>query len=142
MDSTTALSYGSPFPDGDLLMSDTSSSPSIFMLSNPPPRSVRNTSASVRGKPSVANAAMTRPAVRPVSALWPAMLLFARSMSRHAYAHLPPTRTYVRPPARWVRGSQPSNSRSRMFASPASSARVLCGLNVLRAYAPACPAVS
>ena len=30
----------------------------------------------------------------------------------------------------------------RMFASLASLTRVLCGLNVLRAYAPACPAVS
>ena len=105
MDSTTALSYGLPFPDGDLLMSNTSSSPSILALPNPPPRSVRNTSTPVRGKSSVANAAMTRSAVRLVSALWPAMLLFARSMSRHTYAHLPPTRTYVRSLARWVRGS-------------------------------------
>ena len=53
----------------------------------------------------MANAAMTRSAVRPVSALWPAMLLFARPDSRHAYAHLPSTRTYVRSLARWVRGS-------------------------------------
>ena len=95
-------------------MSNTSSSSSIFALSNSLPRSVWNTSTSVRGKSSVANAAMTRSAVRPVSALWPAMLLFARSMSRHTYAHLPPTRTYahlpptrtyVRSLARWVRGS-------------------------------------
>ena len=62
--------------DGDLLMSNTSSSPSIFALSNPPPWSVWNTSTSVRGKSSVANAAMTRSAVRPVSAPWPAMLVF------------------------------------------------------------------
>ena len=64
MDSTTALSYGSPFPDGDPPMSNTSSSPSILASSNPPPRSVWNTSTSVRGKSSVANAAMTRSAVR------------------------------------------------------------------------------
>lgn len=52
----------------------------------------------------MANAAMTRPAARPVSAPWPAMPLFARLMSGHAYAHLPPTRTYVRSLARWARG--------------------------------------
>ena len=50
MDSTTALSYGLPFPDGDLLMSNTSSSSSIFALSNSLPRSVWNTSTSVRGE--------------------------------------------------------------------------------------------
>ena len=40
MDSTTALSYGLPFLDSDLLMSNTSSSLSIFALSNslPPVR--------------------------------------------------------------------------------------------------------
>lgn len=37
MDSTTALSYGSPFLDSDPPMSNTSSSSSIFALSNPPP---------------------------------------------------------------------------------------------------------
>lgn len=87
----------------------------------------------------MANAAMARSAVRPVSALWPAMLLFARSMSRHTYARLPPTRTYVRSLARRVRGSWPSNSRSGMFASLASLTRALCGLNVLRAYALVMP---
>lgn len=87
----------------------------------------------------MANAAMTRPAVRPVSAPWPAMPLFARPMSRHTYAHSPPTRTYVRSLARWARGPWPSNSRSRMSASPAPSARVLCGSDVPRAYAPAMP---
>ena len=90
----------------------------------------------------MANAPNTRLASRARPAEWPAMPLFAGSMSRHTYAHSPPTRTYVRPPARWVRGSQPSNSRPRMFASPASSARVLCGSDRLRAYAPACPAAS
>ena len=139
MDSTTALSYGSPFLDGDPLMSNTSSGPSILVSSNPPPRSVRNTSTSVRGKPSVANAPNTRLESRARPAEWPVMPLFARPASRHTYAHSPPTRTYVRSPARRVRGSQPSNSRPRMFASPASSARVLCGPDRLRAYAPACP---
>jgi len=105
VDSTTALPYGSPFPDGDLPMSNTSSSPSILALSNPLPRSVRNTSTPVGGKSSVANAATARSAARPVSALWPAMPLLAGSMSGHTYAHLPPTRTYVRSPAGWVRGS-------------------------------------
>lgn len=50
MDSTTALSYGSPFPDGDPPMSNTSSGPSILALPNPPPRSVWNTSTSVGGE--------------------------------------------------------------------------------------------
>ncbi len=36
-------------PDGDLLMSNTSSSSSIFALSNSLPRAVWNTSTSVRG---------------------------------------------------------------------------------------------
>ena len=87
MDSTTALPYGSPFPDSDPPMSNTSSSPSILALSNPPPRSVWNTSTSVRGKSSVANAPNTRLASRARPAEWPVMPLFARSMSRHTYAH-------------------------------------------------------
>ena len=105
MDSTTALSYGLPFLDSDLLMSNTSSSSSIFALSNSLPRSVRNTSTSVRGKSSVANAAMTKSAPRLIPAEWPAMLRFARSTSRHTYAQPPPTLTYVRSLARCVRGA-------------------------------------
>ena len=115
---------------------------STTALSNPPPRSVRNTSTSVRGKSSVANAAMTRSAARPVSAPWPAMPLFARSMSGHAYAHLPPTRTYVRSLAEV--GARPVAVELAVedVREPGLVGPRLCGSDVCARTRPPCPAVS
>ena len=60
------LPQGSPLRDSDPLISNTSSSSSIPVSSNLPPRSVWNTRTSVNGKSRAANAPSTRPASRAV----------------------------------------------------------------------------
>ena len=68
-------------------MSNVSSSSSILALSNSLPLSVWKISTPVRGNSIVANAASTRPAVRPVPVQWPAIALVRQV---HGQAHARP----------------------------------------------------